>query len=322
MTDHGDLGIDRRILSTCMFIKSSVGDALDAIRNWKILDSATVDGYMDGPGAEGAKSVMNGLVISFWRHDISTILMESVPGGPLTQSSPFEDVFEALVFLHKAMLHGMFFRPYEISPDGDLYEMKGCALTVGQRHGGSVCSICEWNNNSLFRKRVEYFKPGDFVDLPSPVVQERPGAGMASTDAQTLYVNLRSWVDPKAWYEHATDKDAMARTKERSDHYKVLARLKDEELFEQALKTTQQLDSSFEAKPAASLKDMNSILVNEAMDVAFELERRYPDLKEIQFPVYQPPLSNNSHESPGYTLPTESFTSAGNDGLSFTTMSG
>ncbi|KAJ3111163.1 hypothetical protein HDU96_005924 [Phlyctochytrium bullatum] len=218
LTDHGNLGIDRRLLSTCMFLKSSVGDAIDAIRRWHILDAATVDSYMDGSGAEGARSVMISLVEAFWRHDCSSVIMESIPpteggargkadGGSLTPESPVEDVFNALVFLHKALLHGMFFRPYEIAPDGDLYEIKGCPLfasasalstsmgssstggafsgfglqrhpslsqssSLGNASSPGRCKLCEWNRSTLFPVRIDYFKSEDFVELATPMREQ------------------------------------------------------------------------------------------------------------------------------------------------------
>ncbi|KAI8838946.1 hypothetical protein BC829DRAFT_31170 [Chytridium lagenaria] len=171
LTDHGSLAIDRKILATCMFIKSSVGDALDAIRNWRILDAASVDGYMDSSGTEGAASAKHALVEAFWNHEISLTLMETVPGGPYTYTSSEEDVFDALVFLHKTMLHGMFFRPYEVAPDGDIFEMKGC----GGGGGNKDCKFCSWNRDTLFPVQIKYFTSEDFVDIPV-MAKQKPGS--------------------------------------------------------------------------------------------------------------------------------------------------
>ncbi|KAJ3115757.1 hypothetical protein HDU96_000090 [Phlyctochytrium bullatum] len=150
---------------------------------------------------------------------------------------------------------------------------------------------------------------------------------MASADIQTLYINLRAYVDPKAWYENATDKDAANKSPERLERLRLMARLDEDALIEHAFGIQQQLDSAAEGSSVEKVRKQHPQLVEEALDAAVELQRRYHNLSEIQFPVYHPPASASGKDQfdPGFSSNAGGGAisgASGPTGLGFSTAAG
>ncbi|KAI8838945.1 hypothetical protein BC829DRAFT_436156 [Chytridium lagenaria] len=113
---------------------------------------------------------------------------------------------------------------------------------------------------------------------------------MGAIDVDSLFISLRSWIDPK-------------------DCIKQMARWSESDFLEYAVQVVQALDGKSLSPP--------SELLGKAIDVAFELERRYPDLRELQFQVYKPPPTNEVFSINGNGVIPYPH---GNDGLSFGTF--